>query len=85
MNPQKDYFYSYLWFNYESMSVQLKENKKENYYSKEVENHNFNRKVNLNELLARMAKQQKQEKKNNIILSAAAISVVTVFGIILTL
>ena len=50
------------------MSVQLKENKEENYYSKEVENHNFNRKVNLNELLARMAKRKKQEKKNNIIL-----------------
>ena len=32
--------------------------------------------------MARMNESKKQEKKNNIILSAAAISAVTVFGII---
>ena len=67
------------------MSVQLKENKEDNYFKNEIESNHFSKKVNLNELLARMAKSKKQEKKNNIILSAAAISVVTVFGIILTL
>ena len=67
------------------MSVQLKENKEDNYFKKEIESNHFSKKVNLNELLARMAKSKKQEKRNNIILSAAAISVVTVFGIILTL
>ncbi len=58
-----------------------------------VENDNFtqehsdssNKKVNLNDLMNRMNETKKQEKKNNIILSAAAISAVTVFGIILTL
>ena len=58
-----------------------------------VENDNFtqehsdssNKKVNLNDLMNRINETKKQEKKNNIILSAAAISAVTVFGIILTL
>ena len=58
-----------------------------------VENDNFtqehsdssNKKVNLNDLMNRMNETKKPEKKNNIILSAAAISAVTVFGIILTL
>ena len=44
-----------------------------------------NKKVNLNDLMNRMQESKKQERKNNIILSAAAISAVTVFGIILTL
>ena len=65
------------------MSAELKE-KEHNYY----ENNNtnlINKKVNLNELMARMNESKKQENKNNIILSAEAISAVTVFGIILTL
>ena len=45
----------------------------------------MDKKVNLNDLMARMNESKKQEKKTNILLSAAAISAVTVFGIILTL
>ncbi len=67
------------------MSAELKE-KDQNYYENNTNRSNLiNKKVNLNELMARMNESKKQEKKNNIILSAAAISAVTVFGIILTL
>ena len=67
------------------MSAELKE-KDQNYYENNTNRSNLiNKKVNLNELMARMNETKKQEKKNNIILSAAAISAVTVFGIILTL
>jgi len=44
-----------------------------------------NQKVNLNDLVNRLKVEQKKEKKNNLILSVAAVSAVTVFGIILTL
>ena len=43
------------------------------------------KKVNLTDLVKGMQNEQKKEKKSNIILSAAAISAVAVFGIILTL
>ena len=66
------------------MSSEIKE-KDQNYYENVNEAGLYNKKVNLNELMARMNESKKQEKKNNIILSAAAISAVTVFGIILTL
>lgn len=42
-------------------------------------------KVRLTDLLLRMNAEKKIEKKRNIALSVAAVSVVTVFGIILTL
>ncbi len=66
------------------MSAELKE-KDQNYYENNNSPNLINKRVNLNELMARMNESKKQEKKNNIILSAAAISAVTVFGIILTL
>ena len=67
------------------MSAELKE-KDQNYYENNTSRSNLiNKKVNLNELMARMNETKKKLKKNNIILSAAAISAVTVFGIILTL
>ncbi len=66
------------------MSSEIKE-KDQNYYENVNGSGLYNKKVNLNELMARMNESKKQEKKNNIILSAAAISAVTVFGIILTL
>tara|TARA_A100000164_G_scaffold371115_1_gene398263 strand:- start:1114 stop:1314 length:201 start_codon:yes stop_codon:yes gene_type:complete len=56
-----------------------------NYQENSEEINLYKKRVNLNELMARMHKSKKEEKKNNIILSAAAISAVTVFGIILTL
>ena len=54
-----------------------------NHYSQEVNLRE--KKVNLNDLMNRMNLEKKKEKKNTYILSAAAISAVTVFGIILTL
>ena len=65
------------------MSAQPKEEK--NHYTESGQVNVLNKKVNLNDLMARMNESKKQEKKNNILLSAAAISAVTVFGIILTL
>ena len=67
------------------MSVQHQTEKDQNQYSKSESDFQLNRKVNLNDLVNRMNESKKQERKNNIILSAAAISVVAVFGIILTL
>ena len=66
------------------MSVQ-REEKNQNHYTDLSEFSNVDKKVNLNDLMNRMQESKKQERKNNIILSAAAISAVTVFGIILTL
>ena len=66
------------------MSIQQKE-KNQNHYTDLSEFSNVEKKVNLNDLMNRMEESKKQERKNNIILSAAAISAVTVFGIILTL
>ena len=42
-------------------------------------------KVNLNELVNRLNLEKKKERKNNIILTVAAVSAVSVFGVILTL
>mgnify|MGYP001347938508 CR=1 FL=1 len=66
------------------MSSQSKiEEKSKNFYESEktVET----KKVNLNDLVNRMNIEKKVERKNNIIISAAAISAVTIFGVILTL
>ena len=67
------------------MSVQHKTENKNNHYSPENRDYVPGKKVNLNDLVNRMNETRKQERKSNIILSAAAISAVTVFGIILTL
>ena len=65
------------------MSAQSKE--ENNHYTSSDQLNIMDKKVNLNDLIARVNESKKQEKKNNILLSAAAISAVTVFGIILTL
>ena len=65
-----------------SMSVQFEKSKETDFV--ETENQD-QKKVNLNDLVSRMNYEKKKERKNNIILSAAAISAVAVFGIILTL
>tara|TARA_X000001036_G_C20501953_1_gene734254 strand:+ start:654 stop:854 length:201 start_codon:yes stop_codon:yes gene_type:complete len=57
----------------------------ENQFPQEAKMGYNSKKVNLNDLVARMKEQKKQDQKSNLILSAAAISAVTVFGIILTL
>ena len=42
-------------------------------------------KVDLNDLLRKVKEEEKKNKKTNLVISAAAVSVVAVFGIILTL
>ena len=42
-------------------------------------------KVDLNDLMKRVKEEEKKTKRNNIVISAAALSAVAVFGIILTL
>ncbi len=67
----------------QSMSVQHKEN---NYLEEKRRSLDFkSEKVNLNDLVHRLKIEKKKERKNNLILSAAALSAVAVFGIILTL
>ena len=66
------------------MSAELKE-KKKNYYSELNNTLSANRRVNVNDLVSKMNEDKKKERKNSFILGAAAVSAVTVFGIILTL
>ena len=66
------------------MSAQPKYEEENKFPQEEKIGYN-SKKVNLNDLVARMKEQKKQDQKSNLILSAAAISAVTVFGIILTL
>ena len=67
------------------MSAQPKE-KEQNFYSDVgKDNPSHSSRVDVNDLVARMNESKKQERRSNINLSAAAISAVTVFGIILTL
>ena len=73
------------------MSSQLKEKsqikEKSSYISgQNPKNHHANsHKVNLNDLVSRLNVEKKKERNNNIILSVAAVSAVTVFGVILAL
>tara|TARA_B100002019_G_C20830615_1_gene385103 strand:+ start:301 stop:489 length:189 start_codon:yes stop_codon:yes gene_type:complete len=62
------------------MSSQYKFNESENF--EELKPHN---KVKLTELLSRIKEEKKLEKKRNVALGVAALSAVTVFGIILTI
>ncbi|MDC1095722.1 hypothetical protein OAS47_00225 [Pelagibacteraceae bacterium] len=64
-------------------SIKKHTNYDENHYLENATNEE--KKVNLNDLVKRLQNEKKKEKKNNLILSAAAISAVAVFGIILTL
>ena len=65
------------------MSEQLKH---DNHYREEtLSSHLTDKKVNLTDLMAKLKEEKKKDRANNIIISAAAISAVTVFGIILTL
>ena len=49
------------------------------------ENLNNSRKVNVTNLVSRLNDERKKERNSNIALSVAAVSAVTVFGIILSL
>jgi len=64
------------------MSSQIK------FYKHENSGKNYKadmRKVKLTDLLSRLSEEKKKERNSNIALSVAAISAVTVFGIILSL
>ena len=67
-----------------SMSTQSNE-KNVNHYSDTSMSEELNKRVNVNDLVSKMNDEKKQDRKNSILLGAAAVSAVTVFGIILTL
>ena len=68
---------------------------KENFLQKDFKNEenyngentlvNSHSKVDLNNLIKRVKEEEKRSKRQNIVISAAALSAVAVFGIILTL
>tara|TARA_B100001057_G_C22689387_1_gene887143 strand:- start:66 stop:257 length:192 start_codon:yes stop_codon:yes gene_type:complete len=60
------------------------EHKFEN-HSMPIQEGNVKGKVKLTDLLSRLNQEKKQERKSTIALSVAAVSAVTVFGIILSL
>ena len=56
------------------------------YENQDTVNQNFDKsKVRLTDLLSRLNQEKKKEKKMNIALSVAAVSTITVFGIMLSL
>ena len=64
------------------MSAQPEE-KDVNHYSWLENPNNAKKRVNVNDLVSKMNEDKKRDRKNSMILGAAAISAVTVFGIIL--
>ena len=64
------------------MSSELDKN---NFYSELKNPNSISKRVNVNDLVSKMNEDKKKERKNSLVLGAAAISAVTVFGIILTL
>tara|TARA_Y100000992_G_scaffold230896_1_gene162057 strand:+ start:413 stop:640 length:228 start_codon:yes stop_codon:yes gene_type:complete len=67
-----------------SMSAQPEE-KNVNHYSWLDNPNSPKKRVDVNDLVSKMNEDKKRDRKNSIILGAAAVSAVTVFGIILTL
>ena len=53
--------------------------------SLEQASNNSTSKVDLNNLIRKVKEEEKRSKRQNIVISAAALSVIAVFGIILTL
>ncbi len=62
-----------------------KDLKKEVSFNVENSLRNSSSKVDLNNLIKRVKEEEKRSKRQNIVISAAALSAVAVFGIILTL
>ncbi len=56
-----------------------------NFHNNHSELNNSQSKVKVTDLLSRMNEEKKIEKKRNLALGVAAVSAVTVFGIILTI
>ena len=71
-------------FNIRSMSAQPDE-KNVNHYSWLENPSSHKKRVDVNDLVSKMNEDKKRDRKNSFILGAAAVSAVTVFGIILTL
>tara|TARA_B100000959_G_C14973311_1_gene620573 strand:+ start:1068 stop:1280 length:213 start_codon:yes stop_codon:yes gene_type:complete len=67
---------------YKSMGSNL--NNRENVLLDSMEK-NHSPKVDLNDLMRKVKDEEKKSKRQNIVISAAALSAVAVFGIILTL
>ena len=67
---------------YKSMGSNL--NNRENVLLDSMEK-NYSPKVDLNDLMRKVKDEEKKSKRQNIVISAAALSAVAVFGIILTL
>ena len=59
--------------------------KNDNYYTDLKNSVSLNKRVNVNDLVSKMNEDKKKERKKSFIIGAAAVSAVTVFGIILTL
>ena len=66
------------------MSVKF-EQKNNNYYSELKNPQSISKRVDVNDLVSKMNEDKKKDRKNSLMLGAAAVSAVTVFGIILTL
>ena len=77
IDQEKDFYSENLWFNY-LMSSQYK-------FENHTEEMRQQSKVKLTDLLSRINEEKKIERNRNLVLSVAAVSAVTVFGIILTL
>ena len=73
-----------MWFNTISMSAELNQ-KNNNYYSELKNTESISKRVDVNDLVSKMNEDKKKDRKNSLMLGAAAVSAVTVFGIILTL
>ena len=67
------------------MNSELKFKNHDNEHEFNQKNNNFNSKVKVTDLLSRLNQEKKKERNSNIALSVAAISAVTVFGIIISL
>jgi len=84
LNKRELYKILKLWFG-RSMSVEksihFNEEKKRGYLRINPETS----RVDLNSLMKRVKEQEKKTKRNNLVISAATLSAVAVFGIILTL
>ena len=66
------------------MSAQPEE-KNVNHYSWLENSNSPKKRVDVNDLVSKMNEDKKRDRKNSLLLGAAAVSAVTVFGIILTL
>tara|TARA_B100000579_G_C22571322_1_gene729034 strand:- start:149 stop:424 length:276 start_codon:yes stop_codon:yes gene_type:complete len=80
-----------LIFNYIVYQIMIKsicmssELDKTNFYSGLKNSDSISKRVNVNDLVSKMNEDKRKERKNSLVLGAAAVSAVTVFGIILTL